>query len=58
MKLNGGKVPVVELPTGEILWDSRICIDFAHDYEPSGVEFYSKDAVKAANQRLTIGEFA
>lgn len=56
--LNGGRVPVIELPDGQTVHDSRICIDFAHDYAPGGIEFYSKDPVKAAHQRLAIMEFA
>lgn len=55
--LNGGRVPVVELPDGQTVHDSRVVIDFAHDYVPSGIEFYSKDPVKAAHTRQIIQEF-
>ena len=55
---NSGTLPVLEMPDGTIIIESRIIQDFAHDYaKDQGEDLYDKDPVKAAKQRLAMEAF-
>jgi glutathione S-transferase len=32
MDLNGGTIPILEMPSGEIIVESKVIMDFAHEY--------------------------
>lgn len=49
MDINGGLVPILELPDGTILLDSKILMDFANDAYPNqGYSTLPTDPIKRA----------
>ena len=46
MDINGGLVPILELPDGTILLDSKVLMDYANDAYPNqGYSMLPEDAV-------------
>ena len=46
MDINGGLVPILELPDGTILLDSKILMDYANEAYPNqGYSILPEDAV-------------
>jgi len=47
--MNGGFIPILETPNGDLIHDEKTIMEFAHEVGGSnGLELYSKDPVKAA----------
>lgn len=48
-KINGGSVPMYELPNGAIIYESKILMDYAEEAFPDqGYSMLPKDALKRA----------
>lgn len=52
-----GKVPAIELPSGDILYDSGIVSDFLDENYPTGNALCSKCALQKAKDRLLVENF-
>jgi len=47
-----GGTPAIELPSGDIIWDSQICVEFLDAQYPDEYRLLSTDPVKKATQRM------
>lgn len=57
-QLNGGLIPVLEMPDGTLLHESKVLMELANDLGgDKGLALYSKDKIIAAKQRMTIEGF-
>lgn len=55
LAINGGMVPIVELPDGTIINDSKIILEYLEEaYPESGYPLLPKDPVERALLRLAI----
>jgi glutathione S-transferase len=55
LAINGGLVPVLELPDGTIITESKIIMDYVEDaYPTTGFSLLPKDPVTRAKMRLGI----
>ena len=58
LELNGGLVPVLETPAGDLIRESGVIAQLAHELGGSnGVELVPSDPIKAAKMRLEIEAF-
>jgi len=59
LEVNGGYVPVLEMPCGTLLNESRVLMELANDLgKDNGFMLYDKDPMKAAKQRVLMEKFA
>lgn len=49
-----GKVPVIELPGGKVIYESAICCDFLEDMYPGKTNLFPKDPFEKHKQRLLV----
>ncbi len=57
-QLNGGLIPVMEMPNGTLLHESRVMMELANDLGgDNGLALYAKDPITRAKQRLAIESF-
>lgn len=49
-----GKVPVIEMPDGKVLYESAICCEFLEDMYPEKTQLSPKDPYEKHKQRLLI----
>lgn len=49
-----GKVPVIELPGGKVIYESVICCDFLEDMYPGKTQLFPKDPYEKHKQRLLV----
>lgn len=55
LEINNGLVPILELPTGEIIIESYVIQMWAHEMgKDEGLQLLSKDPLTAARQRIII----
>ena len=55
---NGGMVPILETPEGELILESGVLMSFAHEMGgDKGLELYPKDPLEAARMRLQMVKF-
>ena len=53
--INGGLVPITELPNGAIITESKVQMDFVEDaYPGQGYSLLPEDPVKRAHMRVAI----
>ena len=58
MAFNGGMVPVLETPEGELIGESAVIMNYAQEaYPDSGLQLIPKDAFAAARMRLKMVYF-
>ena len=60
LDFNGGFVPLLETPDGQMINESAVCMQFAMDYGDSDVKLFptgKEHAMAAAKQRLLMLEF-
>ena len=58
-ELNGGLVPVLETPQGQLVIESRVHMELANELgKEEGLQLYDKDPFKAAIQRQKIEKYA
>jgi glutathione S-transferase len=58
LDLNGGMVPVLETPAGDLIIESSVIMAFAHESAPqSGVNLIPSDPVAAAKMRVAMSKF-
>lgn len=56
--LNGGMVPVLETPAGDLIIESGVIMAFAQEYAPEiGVNLIPKDPIAAAKMRVAMAKF-
>ena len=55
LDINGGMVPVTELPNGSIIIESKVQMDFVEDaYPGQGYSMLPEDPVKRAHMRVAV----
>ena len=58
MDLNGGFVPILETPAGDLIIESAVVMAFAEEYaKDSGVKLIPADPVAAAKMRIEMTKF-
>ena len=58
MAANGGMVPILETPEGELILESGIIMTLAHEMGgEKGLELFPKDPIEAARIRLSMVKF-
>jgi len=58
LDLNGGLVPILEIPHGDQIVESGVNIDFANEYTTDkSVTIYPTDPVAAAKMRVIMSKF-
>lgn len=49
-----GKVPVIEMPDGKVIYESAICCEFLEDMFPEKAPLFPKDSFSKHKQRLLV----
>ena len=58
LELNGGLIPVLENPQGDLIIESSVVMSFACEYKPEGgVDLIPKDPFVAAKMRIAMIKF-
>jgi|EP00670_Eutreptiella_braarudii_P010276 glutathione S-transferase len=57
LDFNNGFVPVLETPAGDLIKESGVVAQFAHDYSSEGFDLWPKDPTQAAFMRLEMAAF-
>ena len=57
MAINGGLVPILEFPDGQIIYESKVLMDLTEElYQDQGYNLFPKDLYEKAKMRIAIAQ--